>query len=523
MHSTIPGETNEAFPDIWMPPVKQGAKGRTYEIGGPWTKEAMDFSSTQGQILYVPDKGFGVDRVTILEMSNNTYSEKPEPPWWGGFRPEPHSAAWVKAGGDALGAPVCMARGMGNWANCGVIVFSSGLLSSAGTCTANGSNPTMKLPAGKIPTAISITPKSEFAFITVYDSEKQKGQLAVIALECNGRGFAHEWKEAHPGLCNVAIFTGFKLLGFVDLPEMTIPTAVCAVGNTLANRLSGGPGGHQGTLSQYDLNKQSDRDLFGKGENGNFSASAGFVVVVSKYDQKVAFIDLQPLFARVREMYFTTQENYDKTRDQGPDPKQWPYTFDVDPALKPVVVKVVSNAVPTAVLASMAGGPKARAFVASLDGKVTLYEVGGLATDAPASPDDIRPAGEVQVGRNPVCLAYHKGSINTAIAVSRGDREIAWIQYSDKGVEVVRRLRDARMLDPVFVEHADTHGTETAIITVADFKGRKIINYRYSDIFYATNGGARFGMGPDGKAEVECGGFLEFPGSPFALSATNVN
>lgn len=35
--------------------------------------------------------------------------------------------------------------------------------------------------------------------------------------------------------------------------------------------------------------------------------------------------------------------------------------------------------------------------------------------------------------------------------------------------------------------------------------------------------GRRFGMGPDGKAEFESGGILEFPGSPFCVSATNVN
>ena len=31
------------------------------------------------------------------------------------------------------------------------------------------------------------------------------------------------------------------------------------------------------------------------------------------------------------------------------------------------------------------------------------------------------------------------------------------------------------------------------------------------------------GFGEDGKAEVECGGIMEFPGYPFCVSATNVN
>jgi hypothetical protein len=127
------------------------------------------------------------------------------------------------------------------------------------------------------------------------------------------------------------------------------------------------------------------------------------------------------------------------------------------------------------------------------------------------------------VGRNPTCLAYQKGSSDTIIAVSRGQREIAWIQDAPPGPRVIRRLRDARMLDPVSVEVADTHGIETPLLTVADFHGRKIINYRYGQLIFATQGGARFGMGPAGKDAFECGGILEFPGAPLAISATNVN
>ena len=60
-------------------------------------------------------------------------------------------------------------------------------------------------------------------------------------------------------------------------------------------------------------------------------------------------------------------------------------------------------------------------------------------------------------------------------------------------------------------------------VSSADFKGRKVINYRYGDVVFATQGGARFGMGPAGKDEFECGGFLEFPGAPYCISAANVN
>lgn len=518
---------SDPFPNIYMPPSQEGKKGRHFQIGGPWKNEGGDFSSTQGQVLYVPDSGFGVDRVTVLEWSNGTYSEKPEPPWWGGFRPEPTVQKWMQAAGGNPGIPVGMARGMAAWSNCGVAVFSSGLIATAGTCTAKGSDPVAVLPRTKIPTAISVTNRNEFALITVVDTEKMHGQIAVVALESNSKksGFAHEWKDENPGLPNVAVFTSIKILGYVDLPGISVPTSISAVGDAMTNRLNG-TDGNQTTLRSFDLSTHAGRQSFyDGGNNANYCCRAGYAVVASKNENKVAFIDLQPMFERVREMYFTTDENYAKTRDMGLDPKQWPYSFEVDPGFKPVLVQVIDQPRPTAVLAALGGGDKARAFVASQDGRVGIYTLGGLSTTGPVKPNEVKCVGTVQVGRNPVCLAYHKGSHSNFFAVSRGDREIDWVKLNDKGdgAEVTKRLRDAKLIDPVWVEHADTHGTDVGLITVCDFRGRKILNYRWTDITFATNGGAKFPMGPDGKAEFECGGYLEFPGQPFCISATNVN
>jgi hypothetical protein len=70
---------------------------------------------------------------------------------------------------------------------------------------------------------------------------------------------------------------------------------------------------------------------------------------------------------------------------------------------------------------------------------------------------------------------------------------------------------------------ADTHGIEVPLVTVADFQGRQILNYRYGILKFVTQGGAQFPVGPTGHDVFECGGTLEFPGRPIALSATNVN
>src|SRR5205085_2863603 len=112
-----------------------------------------------------------------------------------GFRPEPVTKKWQEAAGGNPGTPIAMARGMGSWANCGVIVFSSGLVGSAGTCTARGADPTFQLPKSKLPTAVAVTNKNEFALVTVVDLETKKGQVAVFAIESTGKKskFAHEW------------------------------------------------------------------------------------------------------------------------------------------------------------------------------------------------------------------------------------------------------------------------------------------------------------------------------------------
>ncbi|HMJ88328.1 MAG TPA: hypothetical protein VK530_00845, partial [Candidatus Acidoferrum sp.] len=446
-----------------------------------------------------------------------------EPPWWGGFRPDPASTKWNTVSGGVPGIAVAMARGMGSWANCGVIVFSSGLIGTAGTATGYGSQPTLQLSPGKIVTGVSVTPKNEFALVTLTDVRARKGQVAVIALQGGNEPiFVHDWLDRYPGAPSTAWLTDMKLLGYIDLPGMEFPTGVSAVGNRDGIRLNG-PDGNVTMLSRFNLSIQSDRDIFRTGNNWDYASTAGFAVVISKHENKAAFIDLQPLFERIHDRYFTTAENFQKTRNLGSAPTQWPTAFEADPSWKPRVIKVIDVPQPTAVIANMSGADKARAYIASLDGTVGLYKLGGLATTAAADPAHVQRVSETRVGRNPTCLAYQKGTRDTIIAVSRGDREIAWITNDVAGARVIKRLRDARLVDPVFVEMADTHGVETSLITVADFNGRKIVNYRWAPVVFATQGGAVFGIGPNGTDEFECGGVLDFPGNPFCISATNVN
>jgi hypothetical protein len=506
----------EPFPTIWQAPRQKGAGTRVFQVGGPWTQDAGDFSSAQGQVLYA-GAGLGIDRVTIIEMTNHCFTESPEPPWWGGFRPEPNSKDW---GPSAAGGAVGIARGILTWSNCGVIVFANGLVCTAGTCTAFGSDPVLRLPPGKLPTAVCVTPRNEFALITVVDitSKPHRAQLAVVALAGCKPGFAHEWQAPHPGMPNVAMLAGMKLLGYVDLPGIAVPTAVSASAEYDGQRLSDPHSGNIGSFRDYDLASEGSRAAL-KG----YVSGAGFAVVAATYEDKVAFIDLQPLFQYYRAMYCGGADAYQRTVTQGPAPKQWPFTFEAEPTQVPQVVAVERAPEPTAVLAGLGLKDQARAYVACRDGRVAVYKLGGLATEAPVAAGDVAAVEAVQVGRNPVSLSWQRYTRDEIIAVSRGDRELAWIRSGPSGSAVVRRLRDARLIDPVCCEVAETHGIETALITVGDFKGQQIVNYRFGELRLVTNGGAKFGMGPAGADPFECGGALALPGPVFALSATNVN
>src|SRR5207244_8805280 len=131
-------------------------------------------------------------------------------------------------------------------------------------------------------------------------------------------------------------------------------------------------------------------------------SKAGYAVVISKSENKAAFIDLQPLFQYYKAMYFGARSDFDRTRNLGAAANQWPYTFDYAPAQSPLVVKVIDLADhPTAVNTNLYGGYGiTKAYIATLDGTLSTYEVGGLASGAAANPGDIRAVATMQLGKN---------------------------------------------------------------------------------------------------------------------------
>ncbi len=508
-------------PLLFQPPPKpcpfaRNNAGMTYEIGGPPTKDSGDYSSTQAQVLYATDSGgSGLDRILVLEMAHKCLTEKPEPPWWGGFRPEPAVLEWREKKGATPGGPVGISRGLNTWSNHAIIVFRNGLVGTAGTATSQGTHPTFQFPPDKVPTAVCVTPRNEMALITVFDTKQRKGQLAVLALESYAPNFAHDWHQRYPLFPSVASYSDMKLLGYVDLP-IKLPSSVSGGGNAGGGWLHSSSG--QNALPKdLDLANPDIRASFIKGNNAGWLSSGGYAVVLSKTEQKAVFIDLKPLFSGIKQAYCGSNESWVKTRELGPKPKQWPWTFDAEPSLRPVVIEEVEVSRPVSVFARTTGGENARAFIGCQDGTLISFKVEAAG---------IKEAGRMTVGKNPVWIATkgsQGGSDTHFVVVSRGDRALQWVKFSKDQGTIVRELRDERMIDPVYAEIGDTHGIEMQIVSVADFKGRKIINYRCSPVVFATNGGARYGCGAKGDEEFECGGVMMFPGNPIAVCGSNVN
>ena len=159
----------------------------------------------------------------------------------------------------------------------------------------------------------------------------------------------------------------------------------------------------------------------GSGENSTQRSTAGFAVIASRSERKVAFVDLQPLFDAFNAAYFTSFATFQTTQSNlGSAPDQWPYTFDKQPQATPVVVSTVTLAeIPTAVYAGRSGEidpamAEIHALVATMDGTLHIYDVGGLVDASAAAESAIEEIGSVAVGNNPTGIATRK--VGTASA-----------------------------------------------------------------------------------------------------------
>ncbi len=539
-----PEASGDDRPTLWGPPsmtnpYSANGNGLPYQYGGPPVQSNNIFGSVNAQVLYVPDaEGTpGVDRITTYLWSNNTINQSPVPPWWGtptcwwpgcASTPDPlgQNPAWEAALGHPVREPVLAKRTYHSWDNDALVIFRGGFIGAAGTETSSSANVFFQFPANKVPTSVALTSLNEFALVTIWDTDTLQGQVAVIALTSGG--LVHNW--FYMGMPSAGSFSEMKLLGYIDLPDMATPTAIEAAGTNGSGTWPGGL-----VLGQHPLDSQAGRDEFAPGGPlAGAIALGGYAVVASRWEDKVTFIDLQPLYEAMNAAYLTDQAHFDETQaNRGPADDEWPYAFSVAPASAPVVITTLPVEDPTAVLAGrIHGSPIAKAYVSSLGGTVAMFDVSTLATDAPVVAADVQQVATIAVGHNPVNMVWPRNtdplddrsgpytSNDSFVLVSRGDRALEWVTTDATSGHVFRTFTDRRFADPVDLDI----GERAYVLTVADFAGKQILNYRFAPLpGDHTESGVPIGMGPDGTAGAEFAGAWPIEGNVFRLSSTNVN
>jgi hypothetical protein len=559
------GVRNTGLPTWHQRPDVSSRNGVTrWQVGGPRNPgdatndqaAAGSYSTNQANVLFVPDnpaQRIGVADIQVSGYEFNTFAQLPQLSWTLEGKPgggiDGITALDYKAQGLLGGpssSPIALGRCGGRAGFCAtsLVAYQNGLIATSGSNTA-GNRTTVKLPAHKVPTAIAMTNNSEFALVTVWDTTALKGQVAVIALAglCDGckpgrakdyYDWWHEWMAVYPGLPNMGNIAFMKILGYVDLPGMAAPTEVAVTTGLDQFNTMLGNGNFVGL--ETPLTSQANRQGFLSGDNRVKYAKGGVAVVISKSEQKATFIDLAPLFAYVNSVYFGGDLARFKATvdDLGPADKQWPHSFAAKPQQVPKLIKTVSlGARPTAVRTTIFG-PVQRAWIATQDGTLRIFSLG--------SPGrrEVAQVGSVAIGRNPTSLAISKNEpsepdiepLNQQVLVaSRGDRKIQWVRFAPDGNSgrVVRTLQDTRIVDPVAVEDADNFATAGHILSIADYAGKAVSNFRYGKVVFADRGGRwgcqppnGCGMGIAGDAPFEFGGSMAMPGKPFRISTANV-
>jgi hypothetical protein len=529
----FPDEAAKPRPSAWEAthtPNPSGYLCKQIELSGACAS-GCDYGSTAGQVLYAPDDkdSAGVDRVQTYAYENGTICESPQMgPWLGGPSPDPGIEKWNAEIGERLPLPNGFHQTDLYQTNGGILIFPNSVIGATGNQTAGGTFPWIRLPENKVPTAVAVTGYNEFALVTVWDTEEIKGQIAVIALRSvEPKAFSIPYFA----LPNEGGFVGMHLMGYVDLPDMATPTAIAALGNNGRT-----PGGHAignefanaDDPSQNIASSESRRTDFARDDHERWVPSSGHAVVLSRWENKATFIDLQPLFAFVRQAYFSSQASFDKSAAS-----DWPYTFENEPSSAPEVVTTLEVTSPTVVRVGNLDSPFAEglalglhAFIANEAGDVDVFEMGSmrLGEPRPVKASSIKKETSLRGGRNITSMRSVGDANRSLVVVSRRDAVVQFIELQAEGLVITREMRDERFLDPVVVDVND----RGPVVTIGDFFSGRLLNFRYAPT--EDNGNkppANFGCGPNGEdakcEDLEFGGSLDVPGAVFYVGTTNVN
>ena len=550
--SLHPGDADAARPMAAELPTQSNDGGylcKQFQFGEVGACQGSCFGSTSGQVAYATSDASdaGLDRLQTYGWENAVSCIQPvHEGYLGGPHPDPGIPVWQAAAGPTVRMPNALARTHFTETNDAVLTFVDGVVAATGTQTSGDTKPFSQLPANKIPTAVALTARNEFALVTVWDTAAVKGQLAVFALRASSPGAFVIPYFAAPGEGG---FNSIQLLGFVDLPDMKTPTSIAAAGN---NPSKAGQNVFQ-QLGEFSKPvEEIVADIIQTQDSGgcclqnyftDVFATHGTVVIGSRWENKLTFVDLAPLFAFSRAKYVdTVQAAVDATRNgdsaaasaaeaafdeaaltEGP----WPWDFSTDPSMMPVVVKTLDvTSAPTAMaVGNSANGGIVKAWVGALDGTISVYDVSSLGDPKPDSSTDIASIAEVQADPNITAIRlYGSYSANDhVVAVSRGNRSAQWLVSDEKGVHATLRLRDLGLGDPVDVDVNSRFAAESVpsnygmLITLADFAGKQAITFVQDNATCGDDGAS------DACTTFVHGGSFGFPGPVYRIDTANVN
>lgn len=447
-------------------------------------------------------------------------------------------------------------------------------LFTVGTYTAQN-RASMKFHLGFTPTAIAVTGGGEFALVSGWNWKEYKGQIVVVSLGAGPEGWKlgqprydwwHGWMDGmKPGFVDQGNYVFMKPIGVVDLPFKAPTSIVATTGiHPYTSMLKYDSAGHISSFQLLASPMAAHRtQMLPGGEDYERYAKGGIAIVASKSEKRVAFIDLAPLFKYTNDMYLGSAASNLETQNVGLAANQWPYPLADKPQAMPVVVKTETLAKRPSALWIMptrsswgeqeripgAFGPpffrqvnsKPTAAVATEDGDLIFYGVGRYAPGVKPTqpvPADIEQVGSMSgIGDNITHLAAAKDypgeddPINQMILFTdRANRAWGWVKLtvndSTGAVSgtVLRRMADAG-IDPIMVTMADNYSTKGNVVSVADYSGAGIVNYRFGDVIYPDrNSGfcTAAGQCPTLEPVGERAGKLSLPFKPTHIHGSNV-
>lgn len=559
--------------------VASGGWCGTWSIGNALKKDSGDYSSSIVNVGYVPDATpaasfykktyFGVASLQQLGVAHNVVAVKPEISWTtydGVARDGGTNDANIEFHAQTVKMdqkPVAVAKcyGRSGWCTNSLAVFANGWIMGVGSNTAHN-RMKVKLADGKVPTAIAITNSGEFALVTVWDTAAVRGQVAVVALAdgcqwcdpAKESAWERNWgsaKRVYHGFPGLGNYISAKVVGYIDLPDsLKAPTEISVTTGK----------SHQDyeivrDFWNADIDTAASRAKYFDGdERSRAVARTGLAVVISKNEKRAAFIDLRPLFQYYRAQYLGQDQAAWSAliASRGDAPNQWPHAFDFAPTQKPTLVKVIDLPQrPTAVKLGLTA--PYRAFIATQEGKLRVFDLGtgylDQAAKAVGKPGDIVEKFSLDVGKNPTDITYVKDrgwADKTALftplglkhdrsywVTARSERKVRLVSFdADFGsAKIVKTLADSRIVDPIATDDGATHGTESYVLTVADYGGKAVRNYLYGPIIawtYPAKEGWDICTAPAGckllnDQPFEYGGGFDLPGKPFHAAGANIN